>query len=292
MINEVLVLKRNIPQDLDSFTQSVMYPFVGLSADGRVINWRTKSLLKPSIDDGYLRFCVKVNGKSKGVVLHRLIAERFVLRSTNPDATQVNHIDGNKLNNDPSNLEWVTLIDNVIHANKIGLRDSCKGFNHYGCKVTEQLVNNVCLYMTLHLPNKDIDTFFDLPAGFCNDIRRGKSWPEISVNYDIPVKSNKASIFYLLELNERYLKFGVTNNLERRLIDIKCKSKRFTPKLLYSYDLCCSVKSRQIESIIRQSGMIETSVVSKEELPFGFSETAYTSSLQDIIQLVENYKPT
>ena len=44
---------------------------------------------------------------------------------------QVNHIDGNKLNNSLDNLEWVTAQDNVIHAYKNGLTKHVSGKDHF-----------------------------------------------------------------------------------------------------------------------------------------------------------------
>ena len=53
------------------------------------------------------------------VYLHRLIAETFI---PNPDNLPcVNHIDGNKTNNDLHNLEWCSLLDNIRHAYKNSL---------------------------------------------------------------------------------------------------------------------------------------------------------------------------
>lgn len=283
-------MKRNIPPDLDSFKQSNLYPFVGLSDDYRIINWRTKSLLNPSVNDGYLRVSVKVDGKNKGVMLHRLVAERFVPLPSDPEATQVNHIDGNKQNNNPSNLEWTTLIDNVLHANRSGLRDTCKGFNHHSCKVDEETVRKACGYMSMYLTNKQIEELLQLPRGFCNDMRRGKIWQDIYQQYDIPVKSNKATIFYLISLSDQYIKFGRTNNIERRLIDTRHKSKNFNVKLLCTYDIKCPIKTIDLEKAIISSD-IKTSVVNRDLLPNGFSETTHFSDLQNILQIVEKYKP-
>ena len=57
---------------------------------------------------------VSINNKSKPYRVHRLLANNFI---ENPKKLkEVNHIDGNKLNNDLSNLEWVSHFGNMQHA--------------------------------------------------------------------------------------------------------------------------------------------------------------------------------
>ena len=55
---------------------------------------------------GYYQTVFRVQGIRKYVRVHRLIAETLIPNLNGYPI--VNHIDGNKLNNDPSNLEWVT----------------------------------------------------------------------------------------------------------------------------------------------------------------------------------------
>ena len=58
-------------------------------------------------------------GSRKTMTIHRLVAEQFIPRILNK--TQVNHIDGNKRNNEVSNLEWVDNSENQLHAYALGL---------------------------------------------------------------------------------------------------------------------------------------------------------------------------
>ena len=64
---------------------------------------------------GYLH--VSINGRPRDV--HRLVAECFVPKP--PGRVEVNHKDGDKLNNCASNLEWTTHLENVRHAYRTGL---------------------------------------------------------------------------------------------------------------------------------------------------------------------------
>ena len=75
---------------------------------------------------GYCRVHVSHKGVQYKFLVHRLVAEAFIL---NPKRLpEVNHIDGNKQNNSVDNLEWCTRSQNTSHAFKTGLR------NYNGCK--------------------------------------------------------------------------------------------------------------------------------------------------------------
>lgn len=66
--------------------------------------------MKPWIATSYL----DIKFKGKHHLIHRLVAEHFV---ENPDSLkEVNHKDGDKMNNEASNLEWVTRSENLAHA--------------------------------------------------------------------------------------------------------------------------------------------------------------------------------
>lgn len=65
---------------------------------------------------------IQVSLDNKKYLLHRLIAQAFI-NNKNIDLV-VNHIDGNKKNNNINNLEWCTTKENIQHAYRTGLMDN------------------------------------------------------------------------------------------------------------------------------------------------------------------------
>jgi hypothetical protein len=82
-----------------------------VSDDGQVRNDKTGRILKPSLNScGYLYVQLPVDGKLHLSLIHRLVCKAFV---DNKDGKpQVDHIDGNKLNNTAENLRWVSVSEN------------------------------------------------------------------------------------------------------------------------------------------------------------------------------------
>lgn len=76
--------------------------------------------LKPQTDtDGYLQVRIYRNGSNRLTFVHRLVAETYL--STLEGCSEVNHIDGNKKNNNIENLEWCSRRANILHAHDHGL---------------------------------------------------------------------------------------------------------------------------------------------------------------------------
>jgi len=86
---------------------------VKINVSGKIISQQTNR-------GGYLQCKIKVDGRQKTICTHRLIAKAFIPNPENK--REVNHIDGDKTNNNVDNLEWCTPSENIKHSYDIGIR--------------------------------------------------------------------------------------------------------------------------------------------------------------------------
>ena len=86
--------------------------------------------LKKHILRDYYAVCLWQNGKMYNKQIHRLVAISFLDNKQNLPC--INHIDGNKLNNNVSNLEWCSYSYNTKEAYRLGLK-----------KVSQKMLENV-----------------------------------------------------------------------------------------------------------------------------------------------------
>ena len=107
------------------------------SVDGKTISQMCKGrVLSPWVSKvGYQMVTVQVGESRKKYYVHRLVASTFC--SGFDPSLSVNHIDGNKLNNIPSNLEWVTLGVNTKKQWDTGLVN-LRGEKHPNSKLTDK----------------------------------------------------------------------------------------------------------------------------------------------------------
>lgn len=88
-----------------------------INKEGKVYSLYTNKFIKPTKSkSGYLYITFNDNKKIR---LHRLIALAFIPNPNN--YLEINHIDGNKENNNINNLEWCSREQNRKHAIKLGL---------------------------------------------------------------------------------------------------------------------------------------------------------------------------
>jgi len=109
---------------------------------GRKLTRKVK-ILKTSINDrGYKYLSLHTDKIKKTCTVHILIALTWVENPENKP--EVNHKDGNKLNNNDWNLEWSTRSENVQHAYDLGLYNNKKPCfeHHYGNKYRLGMVHS------------------------------------------------------------------------------------------------------------------------------------------------------
>ena len=92
-----------------------------VSDAGHIRNSASHKVYKPWIcKNGYAYVSIVSHGKRSKVSVHRLVAACFIPNPENKPC--VNHIDGNKSNNNVDNLEWSTFSENIKHSWDSGLR--------------------------------------------------------------------------------------------------------------------------------------------------------------------------
>jgi len=112
---------------IERWKQIKDYPDYFVSSYGRIKSHRwgnRKAVLKPmKHSNGYSCIYLYKDGeKRKSFKIHRLVAIAFIENKENKEC--VNHMDGNKKNNNVKNLEWATKSENLKHAYRKGLKSS------------------------------------------------------------------------------------------------------------------------------------------------------------------------
>ena len=113
-----------------------------ITENGQVFSHKTNKFKKPFVfPTGYIGITLSKNAVSKNYYLHRIVADNYISNPNNKP--QVNHIDGNKVNNSISNLEWVTSSQNNFERCK---RFKKSGKKHWKAKLTTEQVIEIRKY--------------------------------------------------------------------------------------------------------------------------------------------------
>ena len=126
-----------------------------VNKDGRI--WLKEKILKTSIKvGGYRSIGLRKDKTKQSYIVSRLVALAFI---SNPEnKPEVNHKNGNKLDNRVENLEWSTPVENTRHAHRLGLVPKRIGDENEKSKPVSQrrpdgkLVN---IYSSINLAKQD-----------------------------------------------------------------------------------------------------------------------------------------
>jgi hypothetical protein len=128
-------------------------------------------------DTGYPQASFRHNGKQKKVTVHILVALAFL--GPRPGVLVINHKDGNKLNNTPENLEYVTVQENNAHAKRTGLNDTM-GESNPRAKLTENQVMMVLKELAQGKSQSEIAGSLCVSSSTIQLIASGKNWKHLS----------------------------------------------------------------------------------------------------------------
>lgn len=145
----------------------------------RVSNYcirKGKILSLKKTNTGYLEGNFSLFGKRTMFRVHREVAKSFLKNDCNYET--VNHIDGNKLNNKVTNLEWVSIQKNIEHAFKNGLRSST-GEKNCKSKLTENDVIKIKEFISLGYSDLFISKKYDVSGAAIWSIRNNVTWKHL-----------------------------------------------------------------------------------------------------------------
>lgn len=138
---------------------------------------RKGRILAPVVaNTGYYEVGRKEGGPRVKFRVHRLVGMAWVA-GYSEDLT-INHKDGNKLNNLPENLEWVSLAENTKHQWETGLVD-IRGERHPRAKLTTKQVVYMRRLYRQGIPAHTIDIVAGVTPGYTKALCDRKNWAHV-----------------------------------------------------------------------------------------------------------------
>ena len=210
---------------LENYSNYIIYE------DGRIYSLFKNMFLSPVLEEriGYYRVHFKGDdGIRKTFLVHRLVALAFIPNPENKP--EVNHIDGHKLNNDVSNLEWATKHENMKHAHRLKLRDN-NGTGNPRNLLTEKEVLDIYDKLLDGARVSDLATSYNVSRPTISDIKAKRNWQDLLS--DLPDIKHKTKQESLSENTVRW----ICSELQQgtRVCDIlkKSRNKNITEDKLF-----------------------------------------------------------
>lgn len=155
----------------EKYIQCRDFPNYSVSSNGNVKNIKTLRVLKFGHSKGYRTVHPSIKGVSKTITVHKLVALEFCEKG---EGDQVNHIDGNKLNNCSTNLEWVTALQNMEHAVANNLHKTIKS------RRLDDMQLLTMLTLAGKRGNRKACREYNCSADFLSRVRRGRVYKHLA----------------------------------------------------------------------------------------------------------------
>jgi len=152
-----------------------------ISDHGRLISFNHNfKLIRSWIDStGYYACTLRMKPVKFCTRIHVLVGEHFCTMEDKGVRMAWNHIDGNKLNNHYSNLEYITAKDNCKHARETGLCD-VKGERHGMSKLTNDSALSIFTLKNTGKSSSEVGAMFNISRRQVSDIWRGAAWSHLT----------------------------------------------------------------------------------------------------------------
>lgn len=182
-----------------------------ISNSGRISNSKGDILKPYTINSGYLAIKLSIENNRHHFLIHRLVAEHFIPNPENKP--EVNHKDGNKLNNWSWNLEWNSRNENMQHAADSGLLSVKIGTDSPFAKHSEAQITRACQLLEKgNMTDAEVSLITGVSSNTIRGIKAGKKWKYIACNFDIPKKYSerwdKDTQKSIINLRKEGLKFS------------------------------------------------------------------------------------
>lgn len=127
----------------------------------------------------YVKVHLRKKGKRYCFFLHRILAQTFLPNPENKP--EVNHKDGNKLNYNLDNLEWVTKSENKLHAIKTGLRTITKGEERTTAILNDGKVRTIRqLYNTGNYYYRELAEIYGVSGKTIESVVKFRKWKHVA----------------------------------------------------------------------------------------------------------------
>lgn len=136
-------------------------------------------VLKQALRSRYSTVGFYIDRRQTTVLVHRLVASAFL--GPCPEGKEVNHIDGDKLNNKISNLEYVSHSENMKHAIKTGLYKPGvnRGSEHGMSVLAIADVKKIKRLLKQGKSKKWIAELFEVSRSTISHIKAGRTWTHV-----------------------------------------------------------------------------------------------------------------
>ena len=218
---------------------------------GRV--WKERILTNTLTSDNYLKVGIKIDGKQKDRRVHDLVAITFIPNPNN--LKEVNHKNGNKLDNRVENLEWCTRSENQKHAVDNNLQPRYR-VNTYKGKLSKEERNEVImLFNETDISKRELAKKFDVSDTTINSILSNKY--NYGEGYTNEYEEFLKTLNTLNELRDEYLITG-DKEVWKTVIEILPRNWLQTRTCTFNYENLlgmCSKGQRRYHKLNCWSGI-------------------------------------